>query len=105
MAEQERVACRTPAQGRDGVTRVPRWKFDLLRRLILEVVGQAGQDGARFSDLAGAVKTRLSAEERAALGSVGWHVTTVKLEMEVAGDLRRLPGSPQRLVLGADGGD
>jgi hypothetical protein len=36
------------------------------------------------------------------LGSWGWHFTTVKLEMEVAGDLSRIAGkSPQHIILGS----
>jgi len=37
----------------------------------------------------------------ARLGSVGWHTTTVKLNMEVKGELQRLSGvNPQRLIRG-----
>jgi len=97
----EKVACRTPAEGRDGVTNIPKWKFDLLRTHILAVVGAAGEDGFPFSQLTSALKTRLSDNDLADLGSLGWHTTTVKLEMEVAGDLRRLDGTPQRIALSA----
>jgi len=35
------------------------------------------------------------------LGSWGWHFTTVKLNMEVEGELLRAEGvSPQQLILG-----
>ena len=97
---QDRVACRTPAEGRDGVTNIPNWKFDAVREAILDAVGAAGPAGIRFSDLSGAVRARLDAETLARLGSVGWHATTVKLELEVRGEIVRLPGKgPQRLVL------
>ena len=96
---EEKVGCRTPAEGRDGVTNIPAWKYALLERLIREVVAEAGEAGLPFSQLRAAVAARLSEEEAARLGSVGWHATCVKLEMEVRGDLRRLPGSPQRIVV------
>ncbi len=96
----DKVACRTPTKGRDGVTNIPRWKYDILRLAILESVDAAGPAGLRFADLAHEVGARLEDELRGRLGSIGWHTTTVKLEMEVRGELRRLPGSgAQRLVL------
>lgn len=100
MPDQDRIACRTPANPA-AATRIPRWKHDLLRGHILELVREAGPEGLLFSGLADKVAARLSDGERARLGSVSWHATTVKLEMEVAGELTRLPGpGPQRLVSG-----
>lgn len=99
MSEEERTECRTPAEGKSGVTRIPTWKFELLKGHISDVVGESGADGFPFKDLTSSVAARLSDDETSRLGSVGWHVTTVKLEMEVAGDLKRLHGvTPQRLV-------
>jgi len=99
---EPKTPCRTPAEGRDGVTNIPTWKFDLLRRHILDVVGEAGAEGYAFADLSGAIAPRLSEDEASRLGKLGWHVTTVKLELEVAGELARMPKvAPQRLVLPA----
>jgi hypothetical protein len=96
----DKVACRTPTKGRDGVTNIPAWKFDALRAAIREVVAAAGPDGLAFADLSTAVDARLDADLRPRLGSLGWHVTTVKLELEVRGEIARLPGvTPQRIVL------
>lgn len=96
----DKVPCRTPAKGRDGVTNIPRWKFDLMRTHILAILGQAGPKGFAFADLSAAVGARLLDDERRALGSIGWHVTTVKLELEVAGEVLRIAGpGPQRLAL------
>lgn len=101
MAKEEKTACRTPAAGRDGVTNIPTWKFDLLRRHILDIVGQAGDTGFAWKDLSEAVGGRLTGDELARLGNVGWHTVTVKLELEVRGELRRLDGAgPQLLVVG-----
>lgn len=35
----------------------------------------------------------LTPERRANLGSVGWYATTVKLALEVRGEIRRVPGA------------
>ncbi|HHB80395.1 MAG TPA: hypothetical protein ENK83_01415 [Aliiroseovarius sp.] len=100
MADGSKTECRTPTPGRDGATRIPTWKFDALRAAILDAVGAAGGTGLPFADLPAEVATRLDDTLRAKLGSVSWHTTTVKLELEVRGELARLPGSgPQRLVL------
>jgi len=83
----EAVACRTPAEGRDGVTNIPAWKFDAVRGAILAAL----EGGAMFyKDLNDAVAARLDPETLAGLGKLGWHVVTVKLEMEVRGEIARL---------------
>lgn len=96
----KKVECRTPASGKPGVTRIPAWKYEALRTAILEVAQDAGPKGFLFSELKEAVKERLSADDLDALGSLGWHTTTVKLNMEVVGDIMRLPGNgPQRIAV------
>ena len=93
------MACRTPAEGRDGVTVIPRWKYEAVRTAILDAIGSAGPDGLPFAKLPNAVAARLPPEKKARLGSVGWHVTTVKLNMEVEGELARKQGVlPQQLI-------
>ena len=95
----DKTACRTPAKGRDGVTNIPTWKFDLIRGVLLDLLAK---EDIPFSELTRRVGSKLSAEQKQALGSVGWHMTTVKLEMEVRGELSRLKGSsPQIVTLGA----
>ena len=90
----ETTTCRTP--NASGTTSIPTWKFDALRTAILDAVGS---EGIMFKDLKPAVETWLDADTLSRLGSLGWHLTTVKLEMEVAGDIARVEGSkPQRLV-------
>jgi len=70
-----------------------------VRTAILMIIDKAGSEGAVFGDLATAVGEHLSDEERARLGSLGWHTTVVKLNMEVEGDIARVPAiTPQRLV-------
>jgi hypothetical protein len=96
---EPKTECRTPAPGRDGITRIPTWKYDCVRAAILESIQSAGPDGVAFSDLSEVVRARLSPSQLEDLGSLGWHVTTVKLNMEVVGEIVRGPGSPQRLRL------
>ncbi|MEM7614054.1 MAG: hypothetical protein AAF245_03345 [Pseudomonadota bacterium] len=94
----DRVACRTPAAGRDGSTAIPAWKFDTIRTAILAELTEAE---VFFKDLAARVEQRLSAEDLSKLGSLKWHVTTVKLELEVRGEVQRVVGPGlQRLRLG-----
>ncbi len=90
-----KVACRTPAEGRDGVTNIPAWKFDLIRGHLLDLLA----DGpAVYNDVRDAIGERLSEEERAALGKLGWHVITVKLELEVRGEIERVKAKgPQQI--------
>jgi len=104
MNDSARTICRTPAAGRDGTVSIPTWKYDAVRAAILDVVAGAGDDGFPFSALPAAVKARMTDDVLARLGSVGWHTTTVKLNMEVDGDLRRVEGKgPQRLILASRG--
>jgi hypothetical protein len=93
----DRVECRTPTPGKSP-TRIDRWKFDAVRRAILAVLPRKG-DGVLFTDLTGLVKKELSPDELADLGAPMWYVTTVKLELEVRGEIRRVKDAvPQRLL-------
>ncbi|MGX9355602.1 DUF6958 family protein [Roseobacteraceae bacterium S113] len=86
-----RVACRTPAAGRNGVTNIPLWKFEALREAILAVLAEGDLEQA---ELTGQVDALLSAETKAELGKLGWHVVTVRLELEVRGEVRRKSERP-----------
>ena len=92
-----KVACRTPAEGRDGVTNIPAWKFDLIRGHVLNLL--AG--GPRvYNDVRDEIGARLTAEEAESLGKLGWHVITVKLELEVRGEIERAKAKgPQQIRL------
>ncbi len=94
---EDRTPCRTP--NADGVTNIPTWKFEAIRIAILAAVDDAGPEGLPFSKVAPEVKARLSGDQLSELGSVGWHATLVKLELEVRGEIARVSGvSPQRIV-------
>jgi hypothetical protein len=93
---EEKILCQTPTPGKKG-TRIPKWKYALIREAILQVV-PANEQGVAFKDLAGLVEKRLSPEKLERLGSLLWHTTTVKLDLEARGEIERIPGSkPQRL--------
>lgn len=94
----ERVVCATATPGK-ARTSIPRWKYDAVRRAIRQVIVSAGSRGATLEDLVVEAPARLSPEELAALGSVSWHVTTVKLDLEAKGEISAIAGaSPARLV-------
>ena len=92
----DRIPCRTPANPEGGTSNIPRWTSDAFARAIRAALA----DGPMWqTDLRDAAAGHLTEDERAAMGSLGWHATTVRLEMEVRGDLRRLSGSPVRAAL------
>lgn len=56
------------------------------------------KEGIEFRKLPGLVEQTLSAEHRQQLGSVTWHTVTVKLHLEVIGEIERIAGSkPQHI--------
>lgn len=64
------------------------------------VLDEKGLDGIAFADLSNAIQRKLSDRDLSNLGSLGWHVTTIKLEPEVNGEIAKISGvSPQRLCL------
>ena len=98
MTTDERITCRTPTPGKNP-TRIHKWKYDLLRGIILDILARS-VDGVEFRSLSCLIDASLTPQQRADLGSVSWYTTTVKLDMEVKGDIERLPGArPQRLRL------
>ena len=95
MAATERVLTLHPS-GKQGV-RIERVKYDAMVAALLAVT-PATAPGVPFRGLADRVRPHLPAEVFPAGVSVSWYVTTVKLDLEARGALRRLKGSPQRLV-------
>jgi hypothetical protein len=92
----DKVLCRTPTPNKKPHN-IAKTKFDMVRRAILRVTPKRG-DGILFGDLSDLVKEELTPMELEDLGSVSWYVTTVKLELEVRGELERVPKVvPQRL--------
>jgi hypothetical protein len=96
-SDEDKISCRTPTPGKQA-TRIPRWKFDLLRKHLLALI-PAQMPGIRARQVPALIRTRLNPKELERLGSVNWHVTTVKLELEVRGEIERIEKvSPQRLI-------
>ncbi|MEL7487337.1 MAG: hypothetical protein AAGJ87_09010 [Pseudomonadota bacterium] len=94
----EKVPCRTPAEGRDGVTNIPKWKFDAVAAAIRTAL--MNETDLSFKELQAQTRAAMKAADIADLGSFGWHFTVVKLELEVRGDIVRAPGGgPQKLRL------
>jgi len=101
MEAREKTLCRTPTPGKEP-TRIDAWKFDAVRRAILEVLASK-QNCVPFRDLPGLVALRLSEQELGRLGSVAWYTTTVKLELEVRGEIRRVKAATPQCLRLADG--
>lgn len=86
-----------PATNTRQPTCIPRWKDDAHHDAILAVIPK-DEERLPFKTLAQQAGERLSTKVRQRLGSVGWHTATVKLEMEVRGEIELMPGaSPRRL--------
>lgn len=71
MAEEAKVLCKTPTKGKQG-TRIPKWKYDLVRKAIRKVV-PSNNTGVAFGDLADLVSKQLKKADRDRLGSVLAH--------------------------------
>lgn len=99
MAKEEKVLCETPTPGKKP-TRIDKWKYDVLREAILKVVPKE-EPGMLFKELPQWIEGVLNEDDRQKLGSLMWYTTTVKLDMEVKGELIKVKGqSPQRLIRG-----
>lgn len=85
----DKVSCRSPDPSKTP-TNIPKWKYDTVANAIMEIL--RAEEAAYFSDLPDKVGETLSPEARDNLGSLAWHVTTVKLEMETRGDIERVEG-------------
>lgn len=95
-----KTECRSPSVGRNGVTCIASWKYEVVRKAILSVMTTTEKESLGFNELRGLAKARVRDEVLSDLGSWGWYFTTVKLNMEVQGELKRLQGvSPQQLIL------
>lgn len=95
-SKDDKVLCKTPTPGKKP-TRIDRWKYARVRSAILAVV-PSDDEGVEFNRLAELVERQIPAENLKKLGSVAWYTTTVKLDLEVKGEIERVPGTtPQRL--------
>jgi hypothetical protein len=96
---EERVMTRHPDPGKVGVN-IRKDKYDRIRDAILKVLRMEGE--VLFKDLPAEVELQLKGTFE---GSIGWYVTTVKLDLEARGVIERIPGStPQKSRLRSGGG-
>lgn len=80
--------------GKQGVN-ISKEKYEIIRQAILSILQE--QKEALFKDLPAEVERKLDGDFE---GSISWHVTTVKLDLEARGLIIRVPkSSPQRLQL------
>lgn len=95
-AKIERVQTRHPNPAK-SMPRIERDVYDAFRTAILSVAPPAGY-GVPFRDLPRLVTGQIPRGIHERIGSVGWYVTTVKLDLEARGEIERVPGSrPQRV--------
>jgi hypothetical protein len=79
------VLCRTPTSGK--TTRIEGWKFFVVRQGILDAMSVA--DGGVFLKDLPAKLTVLLGEKSAAIGDLESCISTVKMELEVRGEIIR----------------
>ncbi len=84
---------RTLHPARKQGVKISREKYEIIHRAITSTLSQNGE--MPFMKLARAVEKELRGKFE---GSVTWYVTTVKLDMEARGELRRVPHSRPQLV-------
>jgi len=98
----EKVTLLNPKPG-VGNTNMARWKYNAYREAILKALAQAEPDLA-FKELPDHTRRNLPPDQLDRLGSITWHVTSVKLDLEAGGLIERVPGKqPQRLRLTTKG--
>ena len=94
MAE-EKIMTLHP-QGKSGVN-ILKAKYDQVRKVVLEVI--ESEQPITFTDMFNTCNDILS--EQNFDGKPGWYVTTVKLDLEARGLVKRVPKtSPHQLILG-----
>ena len=72
---------------------ISREKYEMIRKAILCVMQE--QNEITFMNLSRAVEKEVNGSFE---GSVTWYVTTVKLDLEARGQLKRVPNSRPQLV-------
>lgn len=94
----ERILTLHP-EGKEGVN-ITRPHYDAMRAALLEVL-EGRPEGVPFQELRVEVLPLLPEDLYPGGRSATWYLTTVKLDLEARGEVRRLPGrGPQRLVRG-----
>ena len=85
-------------EGKSGVN-IDKSKYVVIREAILQSL--RSHEGMTFKELTQDVRRRLEGQFD---GAIPWYVTTVKLDLEARGVIKRLPrGKPQRLRFAGEG--
>ncbi len=91
---EARITTKHPEKGKQGVN-ISKANYETVRDAIVSALRAKGE--MTFADLNKAVNKKLKSKFD---GSISWHVTTVKLDLEARKVIARLAGSsPQRLRL------
>jgi hypothetical protein len=101
LKPDDRVSCHNPDPAKHG-TRIPSWKYELVRDAIFHAL-DSRPAGFPFSDLPSFIARTLTRDDGHRLGSVSWHTTVVKLDLEARGEIERVPGSRPQLLRRARG--
>lgn len=88
----DRIMTLHPA-GKQG-TNIDRDKYEAMKQAILTTLQE--HEDLTFREVQTFVKDKLNGNFE---GSIGWYYTTVKLDLEARGLIKRLGSSPQRLQL------
>ena len=88
---KDKIRTLNPAE-KQGVN-ISREKYEMIRKAILCVLET--QKEITFTNLSRAVEKEVNGNFE---GSVTWYVTTVKLDMEARGEIKRVPHSRPQLV-------
>lgn len=72
---------------------ISRQKYEMIRKAIIDTL--CARKEMTFMDLSRAVEKQLNDTFE---GSVLWYVTTVKLDLEARGEIKRVPNSRPQLV-------
>ncbi|MDJ0653448.1 MAG: dihydrofolate reductase [Xanthomonadales bacterium] len=100
LVQDKLVICRSPHDP-ERVERIACWRYDAIRAAILQALPADGHN-LTLTGLMQELRQSIGRGEQRRLGSFKWLVTTVKLEMEVNGELLRADGDgPQRLYRAA----
>lgn len=93
----DKVVCETPTPGKSPV-RIDQWKYQIVAEAILNALPTEGE-GVAFKELPGMVADAIDEDRKDRLGSISWYTTTVKLDLEAKGRVRRVASSgPQKLL-------
>jgi hypothetical protein len=91
---EDKIITLHPEEGKSGVN-ISRAKYDLMRETIIGALSEHHE--MTFSELGAEVASRLDGRFD---GSISWYYTSVKLDLEARGIVKRVgKGSPQRIRL------